>query len=1374
MTAEVPTTGPEAILAALQAMDLDALEKEQREIIRSGRRTKRDRAVRMLNAIEGLRRNQMKPDSLMLRSVPVIPPKFRPFSITGSTFLPGDSNEVYRDLMEYRRLYSDTEKLLGKSGASEAYMDLVAAAKAAYGYGDSPNPKTKARAVKGFFKMVTGTNPKHCYDEKTEILTRRGWILFKDLRAGDQVGTIDPDTNGFLWSYFENYVDAPYNGLMVKFDRRRQNLLVTPNHRMWVKKRRRNENVTSEADMLRNWEIVDAARLVYASNRTWTQTAAAAYEGGEMTEIPGISAADLSALAGWYASEGNAHGGGVVIWQSDRNMAYCEELEALFGRLQATGRPTGKWSKEQGNPEDPSTCWGWSLAQGDLSQWLIENVGACSHEKKLSPAIREWPKENLEQMLCAYLKGDGAKRQHGVEVPRRHYTHKFRNPISDEHQRMSTVSKQLFDDLQEVAFKLGVTLLRVSEDSSQAGRYGTNTREIYCGGLIGRWNFTADNQTPGEWEEYDGRIYCVQVPTGLLVVRREGKVCVSGNSFYQQKMLSKPVDTVGRGVIIPDADLGMDEVGVPEDMAWRLYGNYVQRRLVRSGMSPAAALKHIAERTPVARKALDSELPNRPGVLTRSPAWHRTNVIGQNIRLVPGDAIRVNTFITEGQNADFNGDLQVGKILVLAVKDSEFENRISDLRCCVDGDMLRAMKLTNMTPLFNETTGTLHLCDMEDLPRGPLIATNENGKNGVIHFYRALPGMQAISFDEASGATRWAPVFGISVHPDREIEVVQLSNGRQIITDDDPRAVYGLDLDTLEMLRTTPSQAQERRIAVPCTRDISVACAGLGSLNTTAVGDQLVNLDFDFGYLLGALCGDGWWDKRDYQTGGRNVYLSDLKGFVAAKIGSTLRALFGPVSYSAKEFKAAELEGRYGDTVKHTFSGKGGNLDAFVQFCSQWMGGHSDEDTAGSGNKKLPDMFLLAPLDFRRGLLTGLFDTDGSCSVSQSKGPAQLLCQITTTSVRLAADIKFLCLTMGVHASVGFSKTTKRGNTSWVCNVSTAGLRERDNLLRDLQTPEKRSNFLNTPVSGENTSLVHNKAAVPRAVFDLVHADLVNPKISKEDRAKADPDTEWRKHQQNMVVQWAKGKSEGTISRPSARAVLAHLGELLTKRTVARDAALTLLRSGRVEMTKANVEVLRAGVYATAAPYSADRDKDAETFKLASIVKAAAYAGGVLGDRRHQSLLSRLEALPVYRGALDSDLLKVWIRDILDQENITWATVTEVQKTGIRETGYDLTVPGYETFMSADGVILSNTMSIHIPSTDEAVKDVREKMMASKMLWSIKDRSKTMGNPKHEMIVGLNMPAKPGGARHRFASEQEAMEAIENGRIDLNDEIEIK
>jgi len=177
-----PTTGPEAIEAYLKSLDLDALEKEHMEIVKNGPKTKRKRSVRVLNAIAGLKKNEVRPEELILRTVPVIPPQFRPYSVAGSTFIPGDANEMYKDLMEYKRLYEEQHELLGAKGAKEAYKDLNATVRAVYGFGESPNPKTKSRNVKGFFKQVTGTNPKTSFVQskmlsKTQDSVGRGVII---------------------------------------------------------------------------------------------------------------------------------------------------------------------------------------------------------------------------------------------------------------------------------------------------------------------------------------------------------------------------------------------------------------------------------------------------------------------------------------------------------------------------------------------------------------------------------------------------------------------------------------------------------------------------------------------------------------------------------------------------------------------------------------------------------------------------------------------------------------------------------------------------------------------------------------------------------------------------------------------------------------------------------------------------------------------------------------------------------------------------------------------------------------------------------------------------------------------------------------------
>lgn len=158
--ANIPLTGPDAIYQALQRLKVDRLEEQAKAIIRSGKVTKRPGAVHVLNALEGLKRNNLTPSDLMSQRVPVIPPAFRPFSMMGNTFVPGDANELYKDLFELRDNYTDAVKMFGPEGAVSERIALMGAVKALYGYGDPVKPKTKQRGVSGFIKQVTGTNPK--------------------------------------------------------------------------------------------------------------------------------------------------------------------------------------------------------------------------------------------------------------------------------------------------------------------------------------------------------------------------------------------------------------------------------------------------------------------------------------------------------------------------------------------------------------------------------------------------------------------------------------------------------------------------------------------------------------------------------------------------------------------------------------------------------------------------------------------------------------------------------------------------------------------------------------------------------------------------------------------------------------------------------------------------------------------------------------------------------------------------------------------------------------------------------------------------------------------------------------------------------------
>lgn len=121
-----------------------------------------------------------------------------------------------------------------------------------------------------------------------------------------------------------------------------------------------------------------------------------------------------------------------------------------------------------------------------------------------------------------------------------------------------------------------------------------------------------------------------------------------------------------------------------------------------------------------------------------------------------------------------------------------------------------------------------------------------------------------------------------------------------------------------------------------------------------------------------------------------------------------------------------------------------------------------------------------------------------------------------------------------------------------------------------------------------------------------------------------------------------------------------------------------------------------------------------------------------------------------------------------------YARVVSVQETGHLVTGYDLTVPGHETFMDGDGVVLSNTLGVFIPSMPAAVNDVKERLMPSKQVYSIRDSSRVVNAPSQDLVWGLwRASTSPSKQSHRFLTRGDALRAIQQGRISLSDDVEV-
>jgi DNA-directed RNA polymerase subunit beta' len=135
---------------------------------------------------------------------------------------------------------------------------------------------------------------------------------------------------------------------------------------------------------------------------------------------------------------------------------------------------------------------------------------------------------------------------------------------------------------------------------------------------------------------------------------KEGK---PKEGFFQEKLIKRKQDLSMRSTIIPEPELGLDQVGIPRTAAMEIYKPFVVRELRGlADMTPLQAQLAIKNNDPLASRALERVVDNRPLLMKRDPVLHRYGVQAFKPVLISGKAIKIHPLVTSGYNADFDGD----------------------------------------------------------------------------------------------------------------------------------------------------------------------------------------------------------------------------------------------------------------------------------------------------------------------------------------------------------------------------------------------------------------------------------------------------------------------------------------------------------------------------------------------------------------------------------------------------------------------------------------------------------------------------------------------------------------------------------------------
>jgi DNA-directed RNA polymerase subunit beta' len=132
----------------------------------------------------------------------------------------------------------------------------------------------------------------------------------------------------------------------------------------------------------------------------------------------------------------------------------------------------------------------------------------------------------------------------------------------------------------------------------------------------------------------------------------------SKDAMYQAKIVKRRSDLSGRGVIIPEPALTLDEVGLPRKMAMEIYKPFIVRELSAMGYSHLEALS-LAEsdpQNPSVKLALDKAVSTRPVMIKRDPVLHKYGILAFKPQIHEGKAMMIHPLVCSGFNADFDGD----------------------------------------------------------------------------------------------------------------------------------------------------------------------------------------------------------------------------------------------------------------------------------------------------------------------------------------------------------------------------------------------------------------------------------------------------------------------------------------------------------------------------------------------------------------------------------------------------------------------------------------------------------------------------------------------------------------------------------------------
>lgn len=359
---------------------------------------------------------------------------------------------------------------------------------------------------KSIMSAIVGSGLGQCFDPETKVLTRRGFVTWPKVTEEDEfLCRVDGE---LVYRRAVKLFKVPYRGFLLGCRSKRLSYLVTPNHRLWCKKKPHNYYPYG----------IETAKSAFGKGRTF-ETSLRGFIGYDadfkLTDTRTLPGDLWAAFVGWFLAEGwvsqeDKENGKtrlrVCISQSKTvNPDHCQEIESLLTGLSL------RWFYNHSNAT-------FVAEDEDLANELLK-YGAGAGLKVVPRYCFEWTNRRLSLLCDAYMKGDGN--------------------IYNGYKKAETTSPALSESVVEMFGRLGGTgRISLRELSKKNNNWSDSYVISYGTGIQSHVSGESDTvrlNRPATYYKkwYDGLVYCAEVPGHMLYVLRDGKPHWSMNSLEE-------------------------------------------------------------------------------------------------------------------------------------------------------------------------------------------------------------------------------------------------------------------------------------------------------------------------------------------------------------------------------------------------------------------------------------------------------------------------------------------------------------------------------------------------------------------------------------------------------------------------------------------------------------------------------------------------------------------------------------------------------------------------------------------------------------------------------------------------------------------------